>query len=216
MTQHKIKQRLRWRKFASICGPLAGVTLVLAGLRLGEAAERADYIADGNAPVFAAGLSVGLPAALQTGQLNGFGFSYESGGESLRWLGSATTGWAAESNTSWTVQHTEIRLRAGAGARKRLGRGLIMLRVLAGATVLNEFRERHQSNRLGSDVGPLTVSAWNTFAAVDVEAGVGLEIAEGWGIGLLGGPTVHFGATGNDSVGWAGKLVVRREWDPAK
>ncbi len=158
------------------------------------------------------GLHIALPAALPTGQSNGLGLAVEGGGRTLRWVGVVSTGWIEEYSKNWTVSHTELRARGGLGARTVLGRGLFMIKLLGGATVVSERRDRHQGARLGVAASDLTTSSLNVFAAVDVELGAAVEIARGWGVAVFAGPTLHFGAPVADGLGWSGRVAVRRWW----
>ena len=162
--------------------------------------------------VFELGVHVGLPVALPVGQTSGIVLGVEGGGIYLRWLAFAGAGWASEASKSWAVEHTEWRLRTGLGARLPLGRGLFMVRLLGGATLIDESRTRHQSDRLDPAFGPFHSEATVVFGAVDLEAGVAVNVADGWGVAIFGGPTRHFGDDGPNQLGWSGRISLRRAW----
>jgi hypothetical protein len=198
---------VRW---AAVCGVIAAVCLSVFVPKRALTQEPALSETSSDASIVDLGVQAGLAAALEAGQANGVALGFESGGRSLRWLGWLGAGWASEFTRSWQVGHTELRARAGLGARWVRGRGLFMARLLGGVSVVNEVRTRHQSGRLGGDAGATSTSAWNSFAGVDVEVGAALDIAGGWGLAIFAGPALHFGSPTEQALGWSGRLSVRR------
>jgi hypothetical protein len=152
------------------------------------------------------GLLFGLPAALGTGQTTGLGLGIASSGP-LAWGARASWSQATEYTTLWAVTHADIRLRATVTAQRQVGRGLWLIRLGAGGTVVHETRVRDQSARLSSTGQALTTSAWALLPGFDLEFGTWLRIAGDWGVTVTGGPSLHVVA-GAVQPGWLAQLGV--------
>lgn len=153
-----------------------------------------------------AGILFGLPAALGTGQTTGLGLGVTSRG-SLAWGARASWSQATEYTQLWAVTHSEVRLRATLSAHKQAGRGLWLVRLGLGGTVVRESRVRDQSARLSTSGTALTTSAWALLPGVDLEVGTWLRLAGDWGVAVTGGPCLHLQG-GAVQTGWLAQLGV--------
>lgn len=158
-----------------------------------------------------AGVLVGMPAALGTGQtvgLNvGLGTGDGVGGHWLGWGLRASWSQAAEDSLGWAVTHNEIRLRMAGLLQGAAGRGTVFLRAAAGVTAVYESRLRHQANRLGDSASAAPTSAWAVLPGGELELGVRLRIAGDWGVAVSGGPGAHW-VRGDVVPGWVGSMAV--------
>jgi hypothetical protein len=179
--------------------PAQAQALPQAEATLPESVTPATVAADG-------GLLFGLPAALGTGQTTGLGLGITSRGP-LAWGARASWSQATEYTTLWAVTHADIRLRATVTAQRQVGRGLWLIRLGAGGTVVHETRVRDQSARLSSTGQALTTSAWALLPGFDLEVGTWLRIASAWGVAVTGGPSLHVVA-GAVQPGWLAQLGV--------
>jgi len=153
-----------------------------------------------------AGLLLGLPAALETGQTAGVAAGVTGTG-TLTWGARASWSRANEDSLLWSVTHNELRLRALAVLQSRIGRGTVALRLAAGGTAVNEARDRHQAARLTQSGAGLATSAWLFVPGGEVELAVFLRIGGEWGLAVAGGPSAHW-VSGGLQPGWLTTLGV--------
>lgn len=158
----------------------------------------------------AAGLELGVPAALTTGLATGAGVAVTRGhglvlGARLGWVS------ATESSTTWTVTHDDVRLRLTAAVERTAGRGAVGLRLGLGGTLVHENRERNQGKRAGLTGSALMTSAWALLPAVDLDVVVGLHVAGPWSVQLGGGPGLVV-IEGTAHARWATQLAIG--WSP--
>ncbi len=199
-------------------------TSTLAGATASEAVDASPAVpesADGAAlptavePAWAlsAGLSARIPARLGTGLLLG----PEATVGELRPLGDVLTlagrvgvALGAEDDLTWHVHHTELWLLARARAQLVLGRGRVAVALSAGLVALHEVRTRHQADRLVEAGQDTRTAAWSAGPAGTLEAELELDVIEGWGLLLAGGPSLA-GLRGADTSavwGWGARLGV--------
>lgn len=183
-----------------------------AGADTGRARDELFPITDGGPYALEGGLVVTSPAALDTGISTGgaVGLTRRCGCV-LAYGARASWSTASVSSTTWTVAHSEVRLRAIGGARYRAGRGTLWLRVGMGPSVVRETRERNQGMRAGLTGDALRTVAWRAVPAMDVEAVVTLQIHGSWLAVLGGGPSIHV-LPGDARAGFTTQLGVA--WQP--
>ncbi len=161
-----------------------GVALVaLVALPRTTAATPADLTLDG-------GFLVGRPAALPTGLSSGVGVGAATAGPLAFGL---RLGWtrATEYSTSWTVAHSDIRMRATGALQREIGRGTLALRLGLGGTLVRETRERDQASRAGLTGDQAEQGATSLLPAADLEGVVTLRLVGALGLALGGGPSLH-------------------------
>ncbi len=136
------------------------------------------------------GLLVGQPAALPTGLSSGVTAGVTAGRALAFGL---RLGWtrATEYSTSWTVTHSDIRMRATGALGAELGRGTLALRLGLGATVVRETRERDQASRAGLTGDQAEQGATSLLPAADLEAVATLRLVGWLGLVVGGGPSFH-------------------------
>ena len=152
------------------------------------------------------GLTAGLPAALGTGMTGGIVAGVMHAG-TLGWGARAAYSQATEYTTTWAVTHHEIRLRAEGALQRQIGRGVVGLRLGAGATVLYEARARAQAARLGDAGVGLNTSTWSVLPGGELEGFIALPIAGPFGLGLSAGPSLHV-FQGAVVPGWLAQLTA--------
>ena len=159
-----------------------------------------------------AGLLVGEPAALPAGITTGIGAGLMRECGCLLSYG-ARASWSTESvsTTAWTVTHWDMRLRAVGMIRHDAGRGLLALRLGAGATIVHEHRLRNQGMRAGLTGSDLETSATDTLPAVDLEAVVGVRVTGPWLALISAGPSFDV-LGGSLRGGWIAQIGVG--WQP--
>lgn len=162
--------------------------------------------------LFDAGLLVGMPAALPSGMTSGIGVGF------MRECGcvfsyGARASWSTESADTdhWTVTHWDMRLRAVGAIRHEAGRGMVALRLGAGATFVHEHRLRDQGMRAGATGSDLETSATTTLPAAELEAVVGLHVTGAWLAMFSAGPSLDI-LDGNVRGGWIAQIGVG--WQP--
>jgi hypothetical protein len=159
-----------------------------------------------------AGVLVASPAILTGALSTGIGIGVTRRCGCLVEYG-AQLGWSTASgeSTSWSVTHSDLRLRVVGGLRRDVGRGALSLRMGLGTTVVHETRERNQGERAGLTGDDLMTSAWRAIPAGDVEAVVSLHLAGRWLAVVGGGPALYL-VDGNVHAGWTAQLGVA--WQP--
>ncbi len=193
-------------KTTHVCIAVAALIAVSSAPDRAYAGTAAD--AGGGPDLIDATIQLALPAAMPVGQAAGLSFGWHSG-DRFEYGVRLGAGWASESNLNWAVDHTELRARLGVGFRQRVGRGLVIARLLGGATALFESRARHQAQRLGDSAGELSTSAFAVLPAANAEFGVALPVAEGWGMTLMAGPTAHWMTPDGTRLGFTARLGVQ-------
>lgn len=153
-----------------------------------------------------AGLLTGLPAALGTGLASGVSVGALHAG-TWTWGARASYAQATEYTTTWAVTHHEIHLRAVGALQGQLGRGVVGLRLGAGATALYEVRARAQAARLGDSGVGLNTSAWSILPGAELEGFLALPIVGPFGVGLSAGPSLHL-VGGGVIPGWLAQLTA--------
>ena len=156
------------------------------------------------------GLIVGFPAALPTGLAKGVGAGVTVG-EHLAWGARAAWLTATESSLSWTVTHSDLKLRVTGALQAPAGRGTLGLRVGLGGTLVHESRIRNQGMRAGLSGAELEDSAYRMLPAADLDAVVALHVAGPWLLAMSGGPSLDL-LDGKLHAGWAAQLGVA--WQP--
>ena len=142
-------------------------------------------------PDLDAGVFASLPPALNTGQTVGptLGAAWAVAGP-LRLGARAGVGWAAESNLTYRLEHTELRAAASVAVAWPVGRADLGLRLDAGALAVHETRTRHQAGRLPGDGVGHEGTGWTFGPFVAPGIAVRLGLVRGWGVVLGGGPMV--------------------------
>ncbi len=153
-----------------------------------------------------AGLLTGLPAALGTGMTGGVAAGVLHAG-TWTWGARASYSQATEYTTTWATTHREIRLRAVGALQRQIGRGVVGLRLGAGATALYETRARAQAARLGDAATSLNTSAWALLPGAELEGFIALPVVGPFGLGLSAGPSVHL-VDGSVTPGWLAQLTA--------
>ena len=159
------------------------LALALVALPRRASATPADLTLDG-------GFLVGRPAALPTGLASGVGVGAQAAGPLAFGL---RLGWtsATEYSTSWTVTHSDIRMRATGALQREVGRGTLALRLGLGGTLVHETRERDQAARAGLTGADAEQSATSLLPAADLEGVVTLRLVGELGLAVGGGPSLH-------------------------
>jgi hypothetical protein len=156
-----------------------------------------------------AGLVVGFPAVLPTGLTRGIGAGVTRGDT---WAYGARAAWttATEASTTWTVTHSDLRLRATGALQHVAGRGTFGLRLGLGGTLVHESRTRNQGARAGLMGSDLHDSTFAFAPAADLEGVVALHVRGPWSLVMSGGPTLteYRGEHGS----WSAELGVA--WQP--
>lgn len=139
------------------------------------------------------GLLASSPSATWPGQTLGAELSVHAAmGD---WLvgGRASYSLASEDSDATHYDLGELRLRASAGLRARVGRGAWFVR---GGLGLNAVRDARSSHRgmAGEDA-----TRWGAEVAADVVAGIELGLGSTWVLVMDGGPTL---ASGGAGFGW--------------
>ena len=153
-----------------------------------------------------AGLLLGTPAALGTGQTAGISAGVTGTG-TLTWGARASWSRAQEDSLLWAVTHNEVRLRGMGVLQRHVGRGTIALQVAAGGTAIHESRDRHQAARLSASGTGLSTTAWSLAPGGELELAVTLRIMDEWGIAVAAGPSTHW-IDGSLQTGWVATLGV--------
>ena len=157
-----------------------------------------------------AGLLVASPAALPSGMSTGIvaGVTRSCG---CRFAYGVRASWSTitESSLVWTVDQTDLRLRAVGSIRYDAGRGSVALRLGLGPTFVHEVRTRNFAMEEGRT--DLTTRAWGAVPAADLDAMFSVHVAGPWLAVASGGPSLdHFG--GAFVLGWSASLGVA--WQP--
>jgi len=198
-----------WRAavFFVWCGALGRTAWADGGTLLTDDTWR--YQSTGNV-VVDGGLVVGFPAALPTGLARGAGAGVTVG-ERLAWGVRASWLTATESSLSWTVTHSDLRLRTTGAVQAAAGRGTLGLRFGLGGTLVHESRIRNQGMRAGLSGSELESSAFRLVPAADLDAVIALHVAGPWLLMTSGGPSIDI-LDGKLHAGWSAQLGVA--WQP--
>lgn len=145
-------------------------------------------------------LTLGTPAALQTGLASGFGVA-ATRGDVLRWGAGAGFASATEWSPSWAVTHWEFRGRLTARWQKSLGAGVLFAGASAGATVVHEYALLDQSWR--TNEGKVERRHWAVRPAAEAEIGAGVRLFGDYGLLVAFGPAWP---AGDNAVGFAGRF----------
>jgi hypothetical protein len=166
---------------------------------------------EGGAATLDGGLAVGFPTALPTGLSAGVGAGVTVTERPFNWGARAAWVTATESAMTWTVTHSDLRLRMIASLEHVAGRGTIGLRLGAGATLIHEARVRNQGERAGLTGMELRTSTWEMLPAADLEVVTALHIRGPWLMVLSAGPSVTV-IEGQLRTSWIGQLGIG--WQP--
>lgn len=158
-----------------------------------------------------AGMFAALPTALGAGQLLGPSFtaSWIEAGWSLG--GRSRFGQVEESDPTWRVEHTELRLSALAERVFTLGRGELGLGLSVEGFVIKESRTRHQAARLESASFDAADGRLGAGGALSVELLVRLFLYDRWALGVRGGPRASLARVRDTPLlhpGWAAELSI--------
>jgi hypothetical protein len=157
-----------------------------------------------------AGLTLALPTTLQTGLSMGAGGGV-SLGRTFAWGLRGSWSSATESSLAWAVTHDDFRLRGTFAAQRRVGRGMLALRLGAGPTLIYERRVRNQGVRAGLTGSDLEASSLALAPAGELEGVVAVHVAGPWLFVLSGGPSLLI-LDGGAHLGWTTQLGVG--WQP--
>jgi len=203
--------------------PLRAVTIALVALiapaALADPAPSGRLLDDSSFQVHSTGdlaidggLYVGAPSGLPAGMSTGVGGGVTRGCGCAFAYG-ARVSWSTETEESqvWNVTQWDLRLRAIGMVRHRAGRGVIGLRLGAGATIVHEHRTSSQGMRGGLMGSGLESKAVDTLPAGELEAVVELHVAGPWLAVVSAGPSFEL-LDGSPRGGWVASLGVG--WQP--
>lgn len=153
------------------------------------------------------GLALGFPTALPTGMSVGAGAGVTFGECPLRW--GARVAWvtATESDRTWEVTHSDLKLRVTGSAQHDVGRGSVGVRLAAGGTLVQESRVNKQGSRGGLKGTMLETSAFAFVPATDLEAVIGIHVLGAWMLVVNGGPSLAV-VDGAARWSWTAQLGV--------
>lgn len=155
------------------------------------------------------GVASARPALLETGLVMGAGATALTTG-AFAWGVQTSLGSAAESDEFWAVSHLEWRLRLLGALQRRIGRGMVGLRLGVGSSLVYERRDRHQAGRMGGFVDDLSDSALALVPGADLQAAVGVAVSGHWGVSLSAGPSLHLPSSGGARLGFFGQVGIAR------
>lgn len=157
------------------------------------------------------GLLAGAPTALGTGLAKGVIAGVRVGGDTFGWGVRAAYASASEDGAAWAVIQREVRVLATGGVQRRLGRGVVGLRLGLGGTLVHERRVRHQGMRAGLTGDALETRAVAIVPAASLDATIGLHVRGPWMLQLAGGPSLGL-VEGAPHGAWAATLGIA--WRP--
>jgi hypothetical protein len=158
-----------------------------------------------------AGLVLGFPQALPTGLSRGLGGGVTFGSCPLRWGARAAWVTATESDRTWEVTHSDLKLRVTGSAQHDAGRGTLGVRLGAGGTLIHESRLNKQGGRGGLTGEMLETSAFLLVPAADLEAVIGLHVIGAWLLVMSGGPSL---AIVDSAPRWSWTAQLGVAWQP--
>ncbi len=212
----------RWRMGAATLGACllcacALLTMPCHAAEASLASSPTSAVAEAEAPTppvqgahVVGSLLAGKPAVLGTGATMGVGAAWGVAGP-VGWGIQSSWSTATEYTPTWTVTHSEWRVRGYGELCHRPGRGLLCVRGQIGTTTLWESRTRDQASRISTlQTGALDTSAVRLMPGAELLASIGLRVYESWGVQLQAGPSAHIygGSLVNSWVGTLGVVWI--------
>jgi hypothetical protein len=144
----------------------------------------------GQGPIVDAGIFAGTPSILSTGQLVGPSVDAWFSTDVLRFGARGRVGLVGEDDQTFHIAHTELRAAALAALVHALGRGEVSVQLGLGGVALYEVRTRHQAERLTGSGIEAETRAWSLGPQASLEGALRLNVFEGFGVAVDGGPIV--------------------------
>lgn len=170
------------------------------------------FHSDGDLALDAA-LYVATPSQLPAGMSTGIAAGVTRGcGCSLAYGARVSWSQLTESSPIWSVSQWDMKLRASGALRHRAGRGVLSLRLSAGATIVREDRVRNQAMTAGLTGGAFETKAYALMPAGELEGVIALHIAGPWLAIVSAGPSLLVDPSGGVRGGFVAEMGIG--WQP--